>query len=70
MVRDLRLAEKKGTMIQRKDGIGDILVIRGSCVKSAMFPESGFLVSDIDYKMPFPMTLPFNKINEYEVLEV
>ena len=69
MVRDLRLVENKGTMVQRKDGIGDLLVIRGMSKKSAMYPESGFLVSDIDYKMPFPMILPFNKINEYEVLE-
>lgn len=68
-VRDLRLAENKGTKIQRKDGIGDVLVIRGLCMKSAMYPEAGFLVSDINYIMPFPLILPFNKINEYEVLE-
>jgi len=69
MVRDLRLIENKGTIIHRKDGIGDVLVIRGMCRKSAMYPEAGFLVSDLDYKMPFPLTLPFNKISEYEVLE-
>ena len=69
MTRDLRMVESKGTIIHRKDGIGDVLVIRGSCKKSAMYPESGFLVSDINYKMPFPLTLPFNKISEYEVLE-
>ena len=69
MIRDLRLAENKGTIIHRKDGIGDVLVIRGSCMKSAMCPNSGFLVSDINYKMPFPVILPFNKISEYEVLE-
>ena len=69
MVRDLRTTENKGTIIHRKDGIGDVLVIRGSCRKSAMYPEAGFLVSDVNYVMPFPLTLPFNKISEYEVLE-
>ena len=69
MVRDLRLAENKGTIIHRKDGIGDVLVIRGSCMKSAMYPEAGFLVSDINYVMPFPIILPFRLISEYEVLE-
>ena len=69
MTRDLRLAENKGTKIQRKDGIGDVLVIRGSCMKSAMCPKAGFFVDKINYIMPFPVILPFNKISEYEVLE-
>ena len=69
MVRDLRLAENKGTKIQRKDGIGDVLVIRGSCMKSTMYPKAGFFVDKINYIMPFPVILPFNKISEYEVLE-
>ena len=69
MVRDLRFTENKGTKIQRKDKIGDVLVIRGSCMKSAMYPKTGFLVSDANYKMPFPLILSFNKISEYEVLE-
>ena len=69
MVRDLRMVETKGTVIHRKDGIGDVLVIRGSCRKSAMYPDAGFLVSDINYVMPFPIILPFQIIKEYEVLE-
>ena len=69
MIRDLRLTEYKGTIIHRKDGIGDVLVIRGMCRKSAMYPKDGFLVSDINYVMPFPIVLPFQLIKEYEVLE-
>ena len=63
------MVESKGTKVQRKDGIGDIMVIRGMCRKSAMYPEAGFLVSDSDYKMPFPVILLFIKITEWEVLE-
>ena len=69
LVRDLRMVEKRGTKIQRKDGIGDIMVIRGMCKESAIYPESGYFVSDINYSMPFPVILPFNKISEWEVLE-
>jgi len=67
--RDLRLVEKVGIKIQRKDGTGIVFVIRGVCERSAMYPKSGFIVSDIDYKSPFPAILPFDKIKEYEVLE-
>jgi len=66
MNKELNTVERTGTIIKRKDGNGDNMVIRGSCKKSAMFPEGGFLVSDQNDE--FPAILPFNKISEWEII--
>ncbi len=67
-MRDLTLCEERNTKVQRKDEIGEIMRIIGT-TNSALYGKPGYLVVDLNYVMPFPVCLPYDKISEWEVLE-
>jgi len=60
-MRPLRTCEVKGTIIRHKE-VDSVMRIAGSY-------KGGFLVADLEYKMPFPVQLPFRNISQWEVLK-
>ena len=59
-MRDLTTCETTHTKISHKT-VDSIMQIVGSYV-------GGFLVADLEYKMPFPVQLPFKNIKDWNVI--
>ena len=60
-MRDLRMSEKKGTLIKHK--------VYKSIVEIVGTDFEGFMVVDQLKKAPFPLFLPFKNVKFWEVLE-